>query len=118
MMLSYLADEDFSGRIVRGQLLRDFRIDLVCVQDVGLSGADDVRILQWAANNRRVTLTHDIRTMPVHAKNLIARGDHPAGVFIVDDHASIGWCIEDLLLIAECCELGEWQDQLLYLPMK
>ena len=61
-MLRLLADENFSGSVVRGLLLRNPKLDLVRVQDVGLSGADDPIVLEWAANAGRVLLTHDHKT--------------------------------------------------------
>jgi hypothetical protein len=117
-MIPYLADEDFNGRIVRGLLLREPTIDLIRVQDIELSGADDVQILKWTADKGRVVLTHDIRTMPVHAVSLVSKRQPMAGVVIVDDRARIGSCIDDLLLIAECREPGEWQDQVFFVPLK
>jgi hypothetical protein len=40
-MLRFAADENFNGDIVRGLLRRNPKLDIVRVQDVGLSGADD-----------------------------------------------------------------------------
>lgn len=40
------------------------------------------------------------------------------GVFIVDDLASIGTVVEDLLLIIECSQQEEWLDRIVYLPFK
>ena len=48
-MLRLAADENFNGDIVRGLLRRNPTLDIVRVQDVGLSGADDPSVLQWAA---------------------------------------------------------------------
>ncbi|MBC8876984.1 MAG: DUF5615 family PIN-like protein [Planctomycetes bacterium] len=117
-MIRFLSDEDFNGRIVRGLFLRKSDLDLVRVQDVGLLGADDDEVLEWADQNGRVLLTHDGRTMPNHVRNRLAAGSHLPGVFIVDDLASIGDCVEDILLVAECSEEGEWEDQIHYLPFK
>lgn len=39
-MLRLAADENFNGDIVRGLLRRNPQIDIVRVQDVGLSGAN------------------------------------------------------------------------------
>jgi len=44
-MLKLLADENFDNAIVRGFLRRRTNIDIVRVQDVGLSGEDDPTIL-------------------------------------------------------------------------
>ena len=53
-MLRRLADENFSGEVVRGLLLRDPELDVQRVQDVGLGSATDPAILAWAADNGRI----------------------------------------------------------------
>ena len=40
-MLKLLADENLDNTIVRGLLLRRAKLDIIRVQDVGLSGKDD-----------------------------------------------------------------------------
>jgi hypothetical protein len=117
-MIRFLADEDFNGRIVRGLFLRNGDLDLVRAQDVGLGGAVDDVVLEWSDTNGRLLLTHDGRTMPNHVRNRLASGAHVPGVFIVDDFASIGECVEDLLLVAECSEQSEWRDRIIYLPFR
>jgi predicted nuclease of predicted toxin-antitoxin system len=64
-MLRLLADENFNGDIVRALLLRQPDLDIVRVQDVGLAGLDDPDILDWAAANDRIILTHDRATLPI-----------------------------------------------------
>ena len=117
-MLRLLTDEDFNGRIVRGLWLRKSDLDLLRVQDIGLSGENDPSILEWAENNGRVLLTHDARTMPRHVCDRLASGLHVPGIFLVDDLAPIAASIEDILLIAECSHEAEWRDQIHYLPFK
>jgi len=63
-MLSLLSDENFNGDIVRGMSLRQPNLDLVRIQDVGLQAVSDPAILDWAASNERILLTHDRATMP------------------------------------------------------
>ena len=58
-MLRLLADENFNDSIVRGLLRRNPELDVVRVQEVGVSGADDRSMLAWAANEERILLTHD-----------------------------------------------------------
>jgi hypothetical protein len=117
-MVRFLADEDLNGRIVRGLFLRKSDLDLVRVQDVGLSGAADENILQWAEEKGRMLLTHDARTMPKHVRDRVVGGSHVPGVFIVDDLAPIGACIGDILLVADCSDETEWRDQIHYLPFR
>jgi hypothetical protein len=66
-ILRLAADENFNSDVVRGVLRRNASLDLVRVQDEGLSGTDDPAILGWSAQTGRVLLTHDARTMTRHA---------------------------------------------------
>ena len=66
-MLRFVADEDFTRVIVRGVLRARSDIDLVRAQDVGLRMQEDAVVLNWAATEGRVLLTHDVQTMPAHA---------------------------------------------------
>ncbi len=84
-MLSLLSDENFNGDIERGLFLRHPKLDLLRVQDVGLREVDDPAILDWAANNERILLTHDRATMPDFAYERLVRGEQMAGLFVVND---------------------------------
>lgn len=66
-MLRLAADENFNSDIVRGVLRERPDLDIVRIQDVGLSGADDRTVLEWAAGQGRVLLTHDVTTLTRHA---------------------------------------------------
>jgi len=65
--MQWVADENFNNDIVRGLLRRRPDIDLVRIQDVGLSGVDDPTVLEWAANEGRVLLSHDASTITRYA---------------------------------------------------
>ncbi len=117
-MLRFAIDENFNNNIARGLLRRNPELDIVRVQDVGLSGEDDPTILEWAANERRVLLTHDVTTMTKHAYRRIEIGRLMSGVFQVGQSVSIGRIIEDVLLIAECSLEGEWEGRIGYLPFR
>lgn len=66
-MLRFAADENFNNDIVRGVMRRNPDVDIVRVQDAGLSGADDPTVLEWAAQEGRVLLTNDVATMTKYA---------------------------------------------------
>ena len=113
-----MADENFNNDIVRGIVRRRPSTDLIRVQDAGLSGADDPAVLAWAAQAGRVLLTHDVTTMTRYAYERIqGRGPMP-GLIEVGRTVSIGQAIEDLILLAECSREGEWEGQVLYLPLR
>lgn len=80
--MKFLADENFEGAIFRGLLRHNPDIDLVRVQDVGLSEADDPTILEWANREGRILLTNDRRTMPNYAYQRMAEGNSIAGMLV------------------------------------
>lgn len=115
-MLRLAADENLNGDIVRGLLRRNPQVDIVRVQDVGLSGADDPSVLEWAATENRVVVTHDVSTLARHAFDRVAANRSMPGVFAVRSLAPIGQTIDDLLMLVECSQPGEWEGQVRYLP--
>jgi hypothetical protein len=116
-MLRLLADENFNGDIVRGLRLRQTNLDLVRVQDVGLVGADDPTVLNWAAENNRIILTHDRATMPAHAFERLAAGLEMPGLFLVSDRLPTGQAIDEIVLMDSCTDQREWDRQVVYLPL-
>ncbi len=116
-MLPLAADENFNNDILRGLLRRRPDLDIVRIQDVGLSGADDPTVLDWAAREGRVLLTHDVSTITRYAYERVRAGLPMPGVFEVSRTLSIGRVIEDILLLAECSLEGEWEGQVRYLPL-
>jgi len=118
MSLRLVADENFNGAIIRGLLRIIPNLDLVRVQDVSLSGTDDPTILEWAADNNRVLVSHDISTVPPHAYERVKASIPMPGVFIVPDQLAIGRAIDDRLILSECSLEGEWEGQVRYLPLR
>lgn len=116
-MLRLAADENFNNIIVRGLLRRRPDLDIVRVQDVGLSGASDPIVLEWAADHGRILLTHDAATITRYAYARIAAGRSMPGVFEANRNAPIGPVIEDILLLVECSFSNEWENRILYLPL-
>jgi hypothetical protein len=117
-MLRLVADENFNNDILRGVRRRSPEIDVVRVQDEGLSGADDPAVLEWAAQTGRVLLTHDVSTMTRYAYDRVRQGQPMPGVFEVSREVPIGVAIEEILLLAVCSLAGEWEGQVRYLPFR
>jgi hypothetical protein len=117
-MVRFLADENFNNDIVRGLRRRYPAVDLVRVQDVGLSAADDPAVLEWAAQEDRVLLTHDVSTMTRYAYERVQGGRAMPGVFEVSRRVAIGLAIEEIALLAECSLDREWEGQVRYLPLR
>ena len=115
--MKFLADENFDNTIIRGLLRRQPNIDIVRVQDVGLSGKDDPTVLEWAAQEQRILLTHDVATITCYAYERVAEHKPMPGVIEVTSDASIGRVIEDILLFLSCSYEGELDGQIQYFPL-
>lgn len=115
--MKFLADENFDNTIVRGLMRRKPDIDIVRVQDVGLSGEDDPIVLEWAAQENRILLTHDVATITRYAYERMAAGKPMSGVVEVTFDAPIGSVIDDILILLECSLEGELAGQIQYLPL-
>jgi len=116
-MLLLVSDENFNNDIVRGLLRRTPDLDIVRVQDVGLQGAEDPVILEWAAKEGRVVLTHDAATMAHFAFERVRNRLRMPGVIEVADDLPIRQVIEDILILTEYSDRNEWEGQVIYLPL-
>lgn len=96
--MKFAADENFDNRILRGLLHRQPDLDVIRVQDTEIAGATDPIVLEWAAREGRILLTHDEKTVPIYAYERIGSGELVAGVIVASDTLSIISVIEDLLL--------------------
>ena len=68
--VQYLFDENCNGRIVRGVRRRALTLGTLTTDEAGLQNAADSRILEAAATESRVVISHEFRTMKVHAEEL------------------------------------------------
>jgi Domain of unknown function (DUF5615) len=93
-------------------------LDVVRVQDVGLRTLDDPVVLEWAAENSRIVLTHDVATMADFAYDRIAAGLVMPGLFEVPRSVSVGVAIEEIELLNLYSLDGEWEGQVRYLPLR
>jgi hypothetical protein len=114
--MKFLADENFDNTILRGLLRRQPDIDIVRVQDIEISGADDPTVLEWAAQENRILLTHDVSTITMYTYERVSEGQLMPGVVEIPSDAAIGRVIEDILILLECTTEGEIEGQIQYLP--
>jgi hypothetical protein len=105
--MKFLADENFDNTILRGLLRRQPDIDIVRVQDIEISGADDPTVLAWAAQENRILLTHDVSTITMYTYERVSEGQLMPGVVEIPSDAAIGRVIEDILILLECTTEGE-----------
>lgn len=112
-----LTDENLNNHIYRSLLLQRPNLDVLRVQDVGLSGKPDHEVLTWAVTENRILLTHDVRTIPAIAFGWLNNSHTIPGIFLIEQTSPIGIIIADLLLILDVSEQREWEGQMHYLPL-
>lgn len=113
-MISFVADENFNGILLRGLKRRLPQLDVIRVQDTALLGKDDDDVLEWASTQRRIVLTHDLATLVDAAYRRVAQQQPMAGVFAIKANMPIRDALDRLHLLAECSLEGEWDNQVLF----
>ena len=108
-----LVDEDFNNDLMRGLSARAPETDLIRVQDF-VPGISDDRVLQWAFDNRRLLLTHDMKSMPRHCQHRWANGLSITGIIYVDQIINIGPAIERILFLLNETTHDDWVDRTEY----
>lgn len=116
-MLRLLADENFNGRILRALQRQIPGLDVVRVQDTPLYGTDDRTLLQFAADEDRVVLTHDVETLVGYAWERVRLGRVMPGVIVALTDRPIGQVIEDLEILLLASRPEELRAQIRFLPL-
>lgn len=81
-----------------------------------MRGADDEAVLEWAAAEGRMVLTHDVSTLIDFAWKRVVAGGRHSGVAAVSQQAPVGAIVADLVLLVECSADDEWANQILFIP--
>jgi hypothetical protein len=118
----FLADADLNQAIVGGVLRREPTLDFLTARAAALRGLPDTAVLELAAQQRRVLVSHDVGTMPSHFRIFMNAGKESAGVFLIPQSIDVRMAIEDLLLIWLlliwlASEAEEWENRLVWLPL-
>ena len=116
-MIAFGVDENSDGNLVNAFQRCCRGVDLVRVQDAGLSSAPDPAALEWAVREGRVLLTHDAATMIDVARQRVAAGRPMPGVIVVRCHAAAARVVEGLELSAACAHPGELAGSVWFLPL-
>jgi hypothetical protein len=115
-MLRVLVDENFDERILDGLRLAEPNMDVVRVQDVGLDAMDDREILEWAAIEDRVLVTHDRETIPGFVKARLNAGQRVVGAIIVGKWGATTRILFELRLTIVLGDPDEWDNRITYVP--
>jgi len=116
MKVRFQADADLHQMIVTALMRRAPGVDFHTATVAGLGGLLDPQVLERAATEGRVLVSHDQSTMPQHFAAFI-QNQPSAGLLLVPQHLSYVVVVEELLLIWAASEAEEWINRIAYLPL-
>ena len=116
MKVSYQADADLNEDIVAGVQRRAPEIDFQTADELELASLPDPQELALAAQEGRILVTHDRRTMPTHFGKFIENNKSP-GLIVISQKTDTLSAIEDLILIWMASEAEEYVNSILTIPM-
>ncbi len=112
----FLADHDLNEQIIMGVLRRAAGAEFRRVRELGFAERPDAFILDYAAGQGVIIVSHDVNTMPAAAYERMAEGRPIAGLLMVQQIAPIAPIIDNLLLIWSASEAAESENQVVFLP--
>lgn len=116
MSIRFQADNDLKFGIVKAVRRREPAIDFASAQEADLESVGDPELLDWAAREDRVLVSHDRRTMLEHFRAHLAAGKSSPGVLIVSQGAPIGLVAEVIVYVWSLTDPLELRGQAHYLP--
>ncbi|HEX5758386.1 MAG TPA: DUF5615 family PIN-like protein [Thermoanaerobaculia bacterium] len=116
-MFRLAADENFDGRILKALQREIPDLDIVRVQDTRLAGNPDDDLLAWAAEEKRVLVTHDRQTLLGHAYTRVSSGLNMPGVIAVREDCPIGTAVADLQLLLLASRTEELESRVRFVPL-
>ena len=111
MTIKFQADADINEDLVSGVARLVPEIDIQTANEARLEGVEDSSVLEIAARENRILLTHDRRTMPYHFADFIASSQCP-GVIIVPKVAELGRAIDAIILVWGASDASEYRNQI------
>jgi len=114
--LQFLADADLNRAIVCGVRHREPAISFLLADDAGLHGLPDPSVLELAADQRRILVSHDMSTMPPHFWQFLEKGRRSPGVVLVSQNVPLRDAIEGILTIWSVSWPSEMENQIVYIP--
>lgn len=116
--MRFLADENFNNHILNAVLRHFPDTDIVRVQDTDVYQAADPVVLEWAAQEKRILLTHDGRTMEAFAYERVAGGQPLPGVLVIRSLLPLKQAVDALLLVIGASEPDDWANKVTHLPLR
>ena len=116
MKIRFQGDADFNHIIILATLRREPSINFQTALVADLADRQDSEVLDLAAREGRLVVTHDRKTMPRHFAEFVVKQTSP-GLLVVPQYLSVASVVEDLVLIWSASEAEEWLNRVSFLPL-
>jgi hypothetical protein len=113
----YLADNDLNDAIVVGMRRREPAAVFARLRDLGLATWADPDVLDFAAAENWIVVSHDFNTMREAANTRLTAGLPMSGLLLASQRTAVASIIESLVLIWAASEAEEWAGQVGFLPL-
>jgi len=116
LSIRFQADNDLTFAIVKAVRRREPAIDFASAQQSELGGVSDPEVLEQAARNNRVLVSHDMHTMISHFWDRLAAGRNSPGLLMVSQKAVAAEVVEAVLFLWSVTDPADLHNQVYYLP--
>ena len=117
-MIRFLWDENASHDALRALRRLNPAIEVISIQEAGLAGVPDERVIDFAVSQGRVIVTGDRNTLIGEASARTRGGAMLPGVIVIPrERVSPGLIAVDLVLIADVASVDELTNQFVFLPL-
>jgi len=114
--IRFLADENLRRAIVLGVRRREPAISFAQAFEVEAAGQDDSTVLRIAAQQGRILVSQDVRTMPQYFYEFTQRETSP-GRILIPQKLALSVAIDELVLLWIASDDREWVNRICYLPL-
>lgn len=116
--MRFLADENFNDKLLDKLQNLLPELDILRAQDTDFTGASDPDLIEWAATQNRILLTHDVNTLAGYAYDRVRQGLPMVGIIEVNLKLGIGATVDELVLLIEASSPEEFEDQVRFIPLR
>ena len=116
MSIRFQADADLHFGIVKAVRRREPAIDFASALESELRGIDDSQVLERAARDNRVLVSHDRRTMLDHFRLRLVSGDSSPGLLIVPKDGPLGPAVEAIIFLWAAMDPDEMRNRAIHIP--
>jgi hypothetical protein len=116
--MRFATDENFDGRILNSLRARFPALDIVRIQDTEMYQSSDEKLFRWLAEEGRILLTHDVRTLPGFVYERVHAGQPVSGVIEVHKDTPIGVAVDELEIMIGAGTPEDFENQVKYIPIR